>query len=379
MQDFFRSIVDELKDDDVSVMADGRGSAEFTSYVDTGCYMLNALISGSLFGGMADNKVLVVAGESSTGKTFFALGIVKEFLEKYPGSAVMYYDTESAITRDMVSARGIDPDRVIVGEPQTLQDFRTKAITFLDRYGATPKDKRPPLMVVLDSLGMLSSLKEMEDTTAGKDTRDMTKSQLVRGVFRVLRLKLAKLHVPMIVTGHTYASIGTYGTPQELSGGGGVKYASDSILMIRKSKDYDEKAKETVGVFIKGRMYKSRLSRENQDASMRLSYSSGLDRYYGLFDFCLENGVVLGREGKASKYSFPHIPDKKFFRSEIDADPERFWTREILEMMEPAINRVFQYGAGEKPLDEDDDVKFDPETGEILEDQMATLRAMAGE
>lgn len=140
--------------------------------------------------------------------TFFALGIVKEFLEKYPGSAVMYYDTESAITRDMVAARGIDPDRVIVGEPQTLQDFRTKAITFLDRYGSTPKDRRPPLMVVLDSLGMLSSLKEMEDTTAGKDTRDMTKSQLVRGVFRVLRLKLAKLHVPMIVTGHTYASIG---------------------------------------------------------------------------------------------------------------------------------------------------------------------------
>lgn len=171
----------------------------------------------------------------------------------------------------------------------------------------------------------------------------------------------------------------SYGTPQELSGGGGVKYASDSILMIRKSKDYDEKLKETVGVFIKGRMYKSRLSRENQDASMRLSYATGLDRYYGLFDFCLENDVVVGREGKASKYSFPHIPDKKFFRSEIEADPERFWTREILEMMEPAINRVFQYGAGNEPEDEAGE-RFDPETGEILEDDpVSRLREMAGE
>lgn len=208
MSDFFKSIVDDLKDEDVHVMADGRGSAEFTSYVDTGCYMLNALISGSLYGGMADNKVLAVAGESSTGKTFFALGIAKQFLDKFPTGAVLYYDTESAITKKMMENRGIDPRRVIVSEPATIQDFRTKSLKFLEKYGATPADKRPPLLIVLDSLGMLSSVKEIEDTDAGKDTRDMTKAPLIKGLFRVLRLKLAKLHVPMVVIGHTYAAIG---------------------------------------------------------------------------------------------------------------------------------------------------------------------------
>lgn len=206
MSDFFRSLVEELKDEDVSIASDGQSSAEFTSFIDTGCYMLNALISGSIFGGMPDNKVLVLAGESSTGKTYVALGIVSNFLKQFPEGGVIYYDTESAITEKMMRDRGIDSSRVIIGEPSTLQDFRTKALKFLETY-AGRKD-RPPVLMVLDSLGMLSSSKEMQDTAEGKDTKDMTKAQLIRGIFRVLRLKMAKLHVPMIVTGHTYAAVG---------------------------------------------------------------------------------------------------------------------------------------------------------------------------
>lgn len=381
MSDFFKSIVDDLRDDDVHVMADGKGSAEFTSYIDTGCYMLNALISGSLFGGMADNKVLAVAGESSTGKTFFALGIVKQFLDKFPDGGVMYYDTESAITKDMMESRGVDSRRVIIGEPATIQDFRTKSLRFLEAYGKAKS--RPPLLIVLDSLGMLSSVKEIEDTDQGKDTRDMTKAPLIKGLFRVLRLKLAKLHVPMVVIGHTYAAIGAYVPTQELSGGSGLKYSSDSILTIRKSKDKD--GTEVVGVIVKGRMYKSRMSRENQEAAMRISYDKGLDRYYGLLEFAEEAGVV---QRIGNKYVFPTIADKKFFKKEIMEDPERFWTDAMLRRLEPLIRAKFQYGVGEPlpPEDEDDgvsaddgtsdpidalkamaEVAHDPETGEILD------------
>lgn len=355
-EDFFRSIVDELNDEDVHVMADGKGSAEFTGYIDTGCFMLNALVSGSLFGGMADNKVLTVAGESSTGKSFFALGIVKSFLDQNPSGAVLYYDTESAVVKKMAESRGIDTSRVIIGEPQTLQDFRTKCLSFLEKYASRDPSTRPPLLIVLDSLGMLSSIKEIADTAEGKDTRDMTKAQLIRGIFRVLRLKLAKLHVPMIVTAHTYASVGSYYPTQELSGGGGAKYSSDSILMIKKSKDKD--GTDVVGVIIKGSMYKSRLSRENQQAAMQLSYDTGLNRYYGLLEFAEECGAV---DRVGNKYAFPHLPDQKFFKKAILEDPEKFWTREMLELLEPEVNKKFMYGSTVEGSRE----SFDPETGEV--------------
>ena len=73
-----------------------------------------------------------------------------------------------------------------------------------------PKEDRQPMMFVLDSLGMLSTTKEMEDVANDKQVRDMTKSQLIKGAFRVLTLKLGQAQVPMIVTNHTYDVIGSY-------------------------------------------------------------------------------------------------------------------------------------------------------------------------
>ena len=67
----------------------------------------------------------------------------------------MYYDTEAAVTKKMMEDRGIDTTRVMISEPETIQDFRTKALNAIELYEKTPKDKRPPFMFVLDSLGLL--------------------------------------------------------------------------------------------------------------------------------------------------------------------------------------------------------------------------------
>ena len=169
------------------------------------------LVSGSLFGGLPANKVTALAGESSTGKTFFALSVVRNFLAANPTGGVIYFETESAISRDMIESRGIDgSSRMIIMPVSTIEEFRTQACRILDKYLKEPKDERVPMMFVLDSLGMLSTNKEMEDVANDKQVRDMTKSQLIKGAFRVLTLKLGQAGVPMIVTNHTYDVIGSY-------------------------------------------------------------------------------------------------------------------------------------------------------------------------
>jgi RecA/RadA recombinase len=204
---FFKNLITEIKDDSTNIIADGQSAAEYTGSIDTGSYILNAVLSGSIYGGVPNNKITAFAGESATGKTFFVLGIVKAFLDANPEGGVMYYDTEAAVTRQMMEQRGIDTTRVIVAEPDTIQKFKTHALKTLDAYEKGGKD-RPPMMMVLDSLGMLSTSKEMEDSAEGKDTRDMTKAQVIKAAFRVLTLKLAKVKVPMIVTNHVYAAVG---------------------------------------------------------------------------------------------------------------------------------------------------------------------------
>ena len=145
--------------------------------------------------------------------------MVKNFLVQNPTGGVVYFDTESAITRSLLSDRGVDTSRVLVTNVVTIEEFRTQALKIVDNYQKQPKEDRAPLMFVLDSLGMLSTEKEITDALNDKQVRDMTKSQLVKGAFRMLTLKLGQAEIPMIVTNHTYDVIGAYVPTKEMGGG----------------------------------------------------------------------------------------------------------------------------------------------------------------
>jgi len=216
---FFKSLIKNLPSE-TSVASDGTSSSEFTGYVDTGNYAFNAALSGSLFGGMPKNKITALCGDPASGKTILALGIARKWLDDNPEGAIIYFDTESATTNSMLESHGIDLDRFVKSEPETIEKFRQTALQILDRYAETPEKERQPMMMILDSLGNLSSEKEVQDIRDQKDTRDMTKAGLLRGTFRVLRLKLAKLNVAMIVNNHVYQNVGNpYGPPKVISGG----------------------------------------------------------------------------------------------------------------------------------------------------------------
>jgi len=191
---------------------------ETETYVDTGSYIFNALVSGSIFGGVSGNKITAIAGESSTGKTFFSLAVVKNFLDNNPDGYCLYFDTEAAITKSLLESRGLDTSRIVVVNVVTVEEFRSKALKAVDLYMKKKEDERSPCMFVLDSLGMLSTNKEIGDALAEKDSRDMTKAQLIKGAFRMLTLKLGKAKIPMIVTNHTYESMSIY-SGKQMSGG----------------------------------------------------------------------------------------------------------------------------------------------------------------
>lgn len=320
------------------IIDEGKNSSEFSGTIDTGSYALNALISGSIYGGVPNNKITAFAGESATGKTFFVLGIVKTFLEQNPTGGVIYFDTEAAVTKKMMSDRGIDTKRVVVSEPQSIEEFRTNAVRMLDSYNES--DEKPPMIMVLDSLGMLSSEKELEDTASGKNARDMTKAQLLRGTFRVLSLKLAKANVPMLITNHVYDVVGAYIPTKEISGGSGLKYAASSIAMLSKKKDRDDATKELIGNIIKVNMFKSRFTKEGKVVEVKLSFDKGLDRYYGLLDIAEKYGII---KKVSTRYELPD--GSKVFGKAIASDPEKYFTPEVLRSIDEACKQEFMYGA----------------------------------
>ena len=237
MSNFLKNVIKETGNEYGTIVSDGLATADVSGYVDTGSYIFNALCSGSIHGGLPQNKITAIAGESATGKTFFVLGVCKTFLEDNPDGSVVFFESESAITKDMIEERGIDSSRMVILPVTTVQEFRYQSLAVLDAYESDEEQK--PLLVCLDSLGMLSTTKEIEDTEAGKETRDMTRAQIVKATFRVLTLKLGKLGVPLILTNHTYDVVGSMFPQKEMGGGSGLKYAASQIIYLSKKKDKD--------------------------------------------------------------------------------------------------------------------------------------------
>ena len=279
---FLKDVVKEIGNDYAGILADG-SVGDIGGYVDTGSYIFNALVSGSITGGIPSNKITAIAGESSTGKTFFCLGVVENFLRQDKDAGVVYFESEAAISKQMMEDRNVDTSRMILVPVTTVQEFRTQAIRILDKYLEQPEKDRKPLMFVLDSLGMLSTSKELQDSADGKDTRDMTRAQVVKAIFRILTLKLGKANVPMLVTNHTYDVVGAYVPTKEMGGGSGLKYAASTIIYLSKKKEKD--GKDVIGNLVKAKAAKSRLTKENSDVTTRLYYDArGLDKYYGLLE-----------------------------------------------------------------------------------------------
>ena len=332
--DFLKDIVKEIGDEYTELASN---IDETETYVDTGSYIFNALVSGSIFGGVSGNKITAIAGESSTGKTFFSLAVVKNFLDSHPDGYCLYFDTEAAISKSLLESRGVDTTRLVVVRVVTIEDFRNKALKAVDIYLKAPVEERKPCMFVLDSLGMLSTDKEITDALNEKQVRDMTKSQLVKGAFRMLTLKLGQAKIPMIVTNHTYDVIGAYVPTKEMGGGSGLKYASSTIVYLSKKKEKD--GTDIVGNIIKAKTAKSRLSKENKVVEIRLFYDErGLDKYYGL----LELGELGGLwKNVAGRYE---INGKKLYAKEIFKDPEKYFTAEVMQALDETAHKEFSYG-----------------------------------
>ena len=331
---YLKNLIRVTGNEFASIVEEGVAAADVSGYIDTGSYIFNALLSGSIYDGLPDNKITALAGESATGKTFFALGMCKQFLEDNADAAVIYFESESATSKKMIEERGIDSSRIMMVPVTTVQEFRTQAIRILDQYMEDKTDMK--MLFVLDSLGMLSTTKEIADTTSGAETRDMTRAQLVKGAFRVLTLKLAKAGVALVVTNHTYDQMGLF-AKRVMGGGSGLKYAASSILFLSRKKE--KEGTEVIGNIIHCKNEKSRLTVENRVVDVMLTYKKGLDRYYGLIDLAIKYGIF---KKSSTRVELPGGTTQ--FAKTINNNPEKYFTKEVLDKLNEAAKQEFLYG-----------------------------------
>jgi RecA/RadA recombinase len=334
-----------------STVDEGIKCGDFDSFIRTRSYLFNALLGGSLFAGVPQGKITVFAGETTTGKTYLVLDIVKSFLEDNENGFVCFFESEGALTKQMFTERGIDGSRVAILPVNTVQEFRTQIIKIIDAQLNTPENERTPLLFCLDSLGLLSTTKEIEDTAAGKETQDMTRARLIKGLFRTITLKLSLLKCPLIVTNHVYDEQGLF--PKKVqSGGQGIQLSASTTVFLSKKKD--KVGDEVSGNIITAKLVKGRLTKENSKAEILLNYKTGINPYYGLLELGTKYGLFkqVGR-----KFELPN--GEKHFASYFLKNGDAIFTKELLEKLDEFAKKEYLYG---QPSDNQDDFG---ELGEI--------------
>jgi len=267
--------------------------SEVDEWIPTGNYLLNAQLSGTLFGGIPNTRSLGLMGDPGTGKSFVCLNVAREAQKK--GYDVIYCDTEGAIDKSSALKFGINSDKVRYQPIKTVTEFQTFVSNLLELIKkAKEKGNDPKILLILDSLGMLSTDKELNDALVGKNAADMgAKAKELRKLFRVITLDLTAAKIPLVCTNHVYAGGGFFPT-KESSGGDGPIFAMSVISFLSKAQLKEGNSTTKTGIIVTSNLKKSRFT-VPEPVKFHISFANGMNPYVGLQDFISWEACGIGR------------------------------------------------------------------------------------
>ena len=351
-------------------------------FLSTGNYLLDASLSAKLLnGGILAGRIFGLLGESGAGKSYIAYSICKS-AQRNQGYSVIYIDTENSIDLEGIAKMGIDTslDKFRLIRSNKVEDINMTLTQLLDDL----KEQKlagyeiPKILIVLDSIGMMSSNKEKEDLLKGDMKQDMTRAKQLNSMFRSISSDLGYLDIPMVCCNHTYLSQGSM-YPQEISKGGtGLIYSASVLGFLSKSKlkdgTEDEMDLGQSGISVLFKTQKNRLAKPKK-IRFDISFATGLNKYSGLENFCrpeyfTQVGIAQGKaevDKKTGEFKFTP-GGNRWYVSHLDKSvttkqlfTQEIFTQEVLEKMAPIVNDYFRF----KSLDEIEEVE--KQFNEIIE------------
>jgi len=251
--------------------------------VPTSVPMINVALSGQLDGGLTPG-LTVLAGPSKHFKTAFSLLMAKSYMDKYPDSVMLFYDSEFGTPQAYFDSFGIDKSRVLHTPITDVEQLKFDVIGQLNNL-----ERGEKVIIVIDSVGNLASKKELEDALNEKSVADMSRAKALKGLFRMITPYLTMKDIPLVVVNHTYMEIGMF-PKAVVSGGTGIYYSADTIWILGRQQD-------KVGTEIQGYHFiinveKSRYVKEKSKIPVSVSFEGGIQRYSGLLDIALAGNFV---------------------------------------------------------------------------------------
>jgi len=318
-------------------------------WIDTGCMVLNSIISGSLYGGVPMGRITGFAGPSQAGKTFIINKVLAQAQKK--GITPVIFDTEVAVDRGSTEGVGLDPENVKYVPVQTVEECRNQISTFLDSVIENKMEGK--FMISIDSLGNLASQKEIDDAEKGKTAMDMgTRAKGLKSMMRLLTFKAAKANTSILFSNHTYDDPAAMfpSLIKNQSGGKGPVYLASVLVQLAKRDEKNDKgndddvmlpeANKYSGTTLRALTVKNRFVPPFLECEMYLNYKTGLDKYSGLKELAVNHGIL---EQTGSTYVLKETGKKLGYFKNWRSD-ETLWEESILPVLEEKLNEAYRYG-----------------------------------
>jgi len=324
-------------------------------YIDTGCMVLNSIISGSLYGGVPKGRITGFSGPSQTGKTFIINKVLAEAQKN--GMYPVIFDTEAAIDECSTKGVGLDPDRCKYVPVHAVEDCRNQISTFLD--SVIEAGQQGKFIISIDSLGNLASQKEIDDVEKGKSAADMgLRAKGLKSMMRILTYKAAKAGVTILFSNHTYEDPGAMFPTlvKQQSGGKGPVYLSSVLVQLGRRDEKHEKGDEEdevipeankySGVTLRALTVKNRFVPPFLQCEIYLNYKSGLDKYSGLKELAVNHGVIVQAGSTfALASSEEGVPGKKLGYYKNWGKDTELWEKTIIPQIEEKLKGVYSYSS----------------------------------
>jgi RecA/RadA recombinase len=329
--------------------------------IPTSVPIINVALSGRLDGGLTPGLTMW-AGPSKHFKTAFSLLMAKSYLDKYPNAALLFYDSEFGTPQSYFDSFGIDTERVL---HTPLTDIEQLKIDIMQQLNQVERGDH--LIIVVDSIGNLASIKEVNDALEGKTVGDMSRAKAVKSLFRMVTPHLSLKDIPMVVVNHTYMEIGMF--PKAIVGGGtGSYYSADNIFVLGRQQE--KEGKEITGYNFIINVEKSRYVKEKSKIPVNVSFDGGISRWSGLLDVALAGGFVIkpsnGWYSKVDPVS-GEIEEKKY--REKETDTKDFWLSLITsDKFQQYVKDQYQIASGSIMQGGEEDLFEGVETTNGVED-----------
>ena len=279
------SIMDKLKKNSKIKTSDILSDSTFFTEKDmtpTPVPMVNVALSGSVDGGVTPG-LTVLAGPSKHFKTSFALLMAGAYLKAHKDAVMLFYDSEFGSPQSYFEQFGIDTTRIL--PIMDIEELKFDIMSQLEDL-----DRKDNVIIVIDSIGNLSSKKEKEDAINEKSVADMSRAKALKSLFRMTTPYLKMKSIPLIAINHTYKEIGLF--PKDVVGGGtGIYYSADNIWILGRQQD--KKGTEIQGYHFVINVEKSRYVKEKSKIPITVSWEGGVREYSGLLDCALAGGYVI--------------------------------------------------------------------------------------